>query len=284
MAYTFGAATGDDINFAGLSATGLGADNCHFLITGWFYPTTLSPGRAYWGAGGTFGLEVDTTTSELRIKTANATTNGEWTTASAGITTGAWYFIAVLGTTETTGTLAAFRVWTGTFETPPVECTVSVAVAASGAFTGSATPVIGNKSAATTVAFQGDIDHLQWIIAAGSSPPVGLATSPLFLSTSGSITDDEAFSVLHRAVIPMWQGKMFDGRSGGVSTSPGWSDLFVWSGDQSSPTSTCVPKKAANNSDTGYGNSVAINGATYTAARGPAPRPESGVTNRRPRY
>ena len=73
MAYTFGGATTDDITFA--SAITIGANSRAALICGWWYPTTLTATRKLWSANSTgiVGAEIDTTTSELRLRSDNTT-------------------------------------------------------------------------------------------------------------------------------------------------------------------------------------------------------------------
>ena len=197
MSYTFGAGTGDDI--AVTSALSLGADNTVTLVAGWWYPTTLTATRGYWSAGSIFGAEVDTTTSEIRMRTDN-TTDGQWVTSGAGIVTNKWQFLAFLAATENTTVAGAWRVWVGDENTAPVIQTPAVSVSRSGNYTGSTAVAIGNKGTGT-LAFQGDIG---WVMLAAASA-IGI-NSPFYVSASGVISDAEAKLVEERWVLPLWRG------------------------------------------------------------------------------
>jgi len=197
MSYTFGAGTGDDINTA--SVLQYGNTNVTTFVAGWWYPTTLTLTRGYWSGGNTFGAEVDTTTSQLRFRTANGTTGGQWTTSGTAITTGKWWYMAFLNTNNNTGTAAAWRCWIGDAETAPVEQTVTVATAPSGTFVGNATAYLGNKGTGT-VAFQGDIG---WGVFISANTSIA---SILPIATAGAITNDEASLIYDRLAYPCWRG------------------------------------------------------------------------------
>lgn len=199
MAYTFGGGTGDDITFTAPTSTG--GNGIEGFVAGWWYPTTLTATRGYWSAGNVFGAEVDTTTSELRLRTDN-TTDGQWTTTGAGITTNKWWFLAFLYTCNNTGPAAAWRVWIGDENTAPVVQTPAVAVAAVGNFTGSTSRTIGNKGTGT-VAFQGDIG---WFLCLSNA---GLSTtqSPFGILTNGALGVDQETRTESRFVMPLWSGR-----------------------------------------------------------------------------
>jgi hypothetical protein len=180
MSYTFGGNTGDDINISLM--INLGADNTTCFVAGWWYPTTLTAGRGYWSAGNIFGAEVDTTTSELRLRTDNSTTDGEWVTSGAGIVTNKWHFIAFMNASENTTVPGAWRVWVGDAITAPVIQTPAVSVSRSGDYTGNSAFYVGNKGT-DTVAFQGDIGWVM-VITTGN---LGI-NSALFTPTNGVIT------------------------------------------------------------------------------------------------
>jgi hypothetical protein len=199
MSYTFGGATTDDI-VATLNATA-GADNRGGLIAGWWYPTTLTATRGLWSAGATFGAEIDTTTSELRLRTDN-TTDGQWTTSGLGLVVNEWQFLAFLSATENTTVAGAWRVWRGTASQPPVIQTPSVAVSRSGNYTGNADLYAGNKGTGS-LAFQGDIG---WLVSILSASQPDIKQFPR-LAASGVITDAEAAEVERRVVYPLWEGR-----------------------------------------------------------------------------
>ncbi len=195
MAYTVGAGTGDDIAFS--TGTTLGADNRSCFVCGWWYPTTLTATRGYWSAGNTFGAEVDTTTSELRLRTDN-TTDGQWTTTGANITTNKWWFLAFLNATENTGVLSPWRVWVGDVENPPVAVTVTNATAPAGNFTGSSACVIGNKGTGT-LAFRGDVG---WSVFIATDSASHLSVTGV--NTTGVIDADVEYRAYQSLVLPFW--------------------------------------------------------------------------------
>lgn len=197
MSYTFGGATADDIT--GTTVFVSGADNGSCLVCGWWYPTTLTATRGYWSCGNTFGAEVDATTSEIRMRTDN-TTDGQWLTSGAGITTNKWWFLAFLSATENTTVAGAWRVWVGDADNPPAEKTVTNPTARSGNYTGNSNFYLGNKGTGT-LAFQGQIG---WACIIGS-PAVG-HSNPFSLGTSGVINDWEAQNTKIRWVDPIYRG------------------------------------------------------------------------------
>jgi hypothetical protein len=196
LAYTFGATTTDALS-AGLGIGSAGNSSPAF-VCGWFNPSTLTATRRYFSFGTTCGVEVDTTTSELRITTQNATTNGVWTTSGAGIVTSKWQFIAVLFNCNNTGPAATITVWVGDQENRPAAITVNSATAPVGNFTSTSTLFIGNLSAGS-VAFQGDIENLTYL----AQSAVGVST--LFsIATAGTTTATEQQFILERIVLPRW--------------------------------------------------------------------------------
>jgi len=220
MAYTFGAATGDDITWVGTNTAF--ATNRLTLVCGWWYPTTLTATRGLWSFGNVAGAEIDTTTSELRLRTDN-TTDGQWTTTGVGLTTNTWTFLAFMASCNNTGPAAAWRVWTATIDTFPTEVTVTSAVAPVGNFTGSTSFTVGNKGTGT-VAFQGDIGEVV-IYQSGS---VSGILSPFNFATFGTITQAEADWALAEFVVPAFRGDVFSKRANNVSGAniePGY-----WSG------------------------------------------------------
>lgn len=199
MAWTFGGATGDDIT---CTVTALSSGR-HMLVSGWWYPTTLTATRGLWSMGATCGVEINTTTSELRLKTQHATTAGEWTTTGVGLTLNQWQFLAFLVSVNSTGPSDAWRVWSGTNEISPQECTVTSAVAPVGTVTSNTAFSIGNKGSTGTLAFQGDIEH---VYAGINLATIDVTQNAIPLATAGTITQAEADFVLGRIVAPLWAG------------------------------------------------------------------------------
>lgn len=198
MAYTFGAATGNDINWTTASS---GGNSTVCLAAGWFYPTTLTATRGLFSYGNVCGVAIDTTTSELRLKTDN-TTDGQWTTSGVGLAVDKWSFIAFMLTCSNTGPTAAWRVWSGTFETAPVERTVTQAVAPSGNFTAGTSFTVGNIGTGT-IAFQGDIGP----VLTCHPPAINSTTGFIQNAAAGAITQDEADDAYRNVVLPFWKGE-----------------------------------------------------------------------------
>lgn len=198
MSFTCGAATTDDISctFQNLGATGV---QC--IMAGWVKPTTLTAGRGVVGAGTSYEAAIGATTSELLLRTDN-TTDGQWTTTGVGLTVGQWKFIAIANSCTNTGPASAWRVWSGTSETPPVECTVTQTVAPVGNFVGSSAVTLGNKGGAGVLAFQGEIGT--WVLHRAASTS---ATSSIPLATGGTITASEAEFIFQRYVARIWKGE-----------------------------------------------------------------------------
>lgn len=201
MAYTFGAAGSDDMTWQIQNPTGGTTTSC--VVCGWVYPTTLTAGRGYWGFGNTMGAEIDTTTSELRLKSQRATANGEWTTTGAGLVTDAWKFLAVFG--SFTGASDGWMAWAGDELTRPQPLTITKAVAPSGSLTGSTNFYLGNKGTSATLAFEGDIgDHVLY-----RSGMTATATHEFGISAYGTLTQASIDIVYERFVLPAWLGDVF---------------------------------------------------------------------------
>ena len=64
MAYTFGAATGDDITWTDTGSS-WGTNGQAGLVCGWFFPTTLTATRGLFSVGTVHRIEIDATTSEI---------------------------------------------------------------------------------------------------------------------------------------------------------------------------------------------------------------------------
>jgi hypothetical protein len=202
MPYTFGNTVNDDITWGtGQALSGGGVTSSTIsLVTGWWRPTTLTATRGLWSAGNIFGAEIDGTVTSLRLRTDN-TTDGQWT-VPVGFAVNTWFYLAFLCSTNSSAG-ANWRVWVGSESTPPVEATVTVAVALSGAFASSSTFYIGNKGTGA-LAFQGQVANVAVISQAGGSTPSN--RPPMFVNGYGTISQEQADRIRDLYVIPHWQG------------------------------------------------------------------------------
>jgi len=149
MAASSGAATADRFNMT--SSFTVGGNNTSSFWCGWWYPTTLTAGRFYANPPG-MNIMVHTTTSELDLFFSLSTTARRLATSGAGITTGKWYFIAILRS-STVSASEVPTVWIGTLDSAPVQQTLTVTVAGSGTTAGGTTmTVVGS---AGSFAWQG---------------------------------------------------------------------------------------------------------------------------------
>ena len=200
MAYTFGGATGDDINAT--ATVSMGGSSRPSWLSCWFYPTTLTATRGIMSVGNIFGLEIDTATDNLRIR-ADGTVDGQYTTAGAGIVTNKWHFVGYLSNHNSTGVVAAHRIWIGTADEFPRELTITQVTAATGSFTGGTAMTIGNKGTGA-LAFQGDIAQAFF---AATNVNDALANWP-FISNAGTISNDDAEYVRLQWVNRIYLGKL----------------------------------------------------------------------------
>ncbi len=255
MAYTVGAGTCDDIAFS--TGTSLGADNGSQFVCGWWYPTTLTATRGYWSAGATFGAEVDGTTSEIRMRTDN-TTDGQWVTSGAGITTDKWWFLAWLNASENTTVAGAWKVWVGDLQNPPVSVTVTNPTVRSGNYTGSSSCVIGNKGTGT-LAFQGGVGWGAFMV----TTTVGVL-GPFGIRTSG-VNDAYAEELTYRRrALPFLSGNP-DISQFTPAANAAAMQMVHFSGDLTGR----LYRRGQANVDA---HSMAtLNGVTYSAAREPIP-------------
>lgn len=200
MTYTFGGAVGSRCNWT--SSITVGNSGSTGVMTGWFYPTTLTATRRYFSAGTIFGARIAGTTSEIEMLTDNATTDGVWVTSGAGITTNSWWFVAVAWVVNDTGPLGSWRVWVGTPSIPPQEVSVSQTTGPVGSLTGSTNCTFGNTGS-NNVSFQGELADLSL----GTSATGGAASNAFGLvGGSTAITNDEAEWLRRFWVTRHWQG------------------------------------------------------------------------------
>lgn len=267
MPYTFGAATADDVAFA--KAFVSGGNGQAAFVWGWWMPTTLTATRGLWSLGNTIGAEIDTTTSELRLRT-DGTVDGQYTTTGAALAVNKWSFFAFLFTTNNTGMASKWVVWMGTEDTAPREITVTQATAPTVGFTGNATFYLGNKGTGT-LAFQGDI-------ACGGcrgTQVTGAGLGPFLLAAQGAITAAEAEFTLNRYVLPAWLGeKPLVGpcvRARGTLIDTGSGDNVTFINLDTTPATAWEWREQI--ALAAQVQVPTINGATPSLKRGPRPNP-----------
>jgi hypothetical protein len=198
--YTFGGATTDDITATTGVTVGSGGG---VFCAGWWYPTTLTATRGLWAMQTTMGAEINTTTSELRLRTNN-TTDGQHTTTGAGLVVNEWRFLAFWWYGNNTGPNSQWSVWSGNLNTPPAACTITVATAPAGNFTGASTFYVGNMATASQ-AFQGDVAEVLFLNHANQSGDETLTTFGL-PNTTAAPTAAITANIYNRFVLPCWQG------------------------------------------------------------------------------
>lgn len=200
MSYTFGGATGDDVNWT--SGANFGTRPSVGLFTGWFMPTTLTSGRVLFAWGTVARIAIDTTTTQLRLTNDNNTTDGVFTTSNAGLAVNKWSFIAVLMNWGSAGEIQ-FSVWAGSETDRPTKLTMTQVTAPSGNNVASTALCIGNAGSAGTVAFQGEIENC-WVMYDNS------ATTGNYIGgvvADGVTTATEEAVVESRFVLPLWNGE-----------------------------------------------------------------------------
>lgn len=199
MAYTFGAATGDDATWTD-SSSPWGATARSGIIAGWFYPTTLTPGRALWSVGADNRCLISPSGTEIDIFVRRSTANSQDRTLGLNLVTQQWTFIAILASHQNTGAVDNFRIWRGfgtdiptlvPLDTPPVAGTGT-------GLTTATTITVGNVQATGALAFQGDIGRFDYIVAT--------VANALCQNTSGLISADDEFAIYTNIVFPIWQG------------------------------------------------------------------------------
>lgn len=195
MAFTFGAATSDDMTIA--STLDIGSSSGHIWM-GWLYPTTLTAGRCPCGWSTNTRYQIHTTTSELDFR-FDRTTDTLQRTTDLGMVVNVWQFIAV-ARSALSGT-PAIRCWIGTGELPPREVAITVVTVGSGAIGSSTASTIGNSTSTATVAWQGDIGQVTEVY---FTPSV---ITPLIGEAAGTITQAEADYFHQNVVIPHWNGE-----------------------------------------------------------------------------
>lgn len=263
MAWTFGAAATNDVTFT--VALNTGPANSAFLIGGWWYPTTLTAGRGLFSFGNTLGAEIASTTSELLIRSAHGTTNGQWTTTGAGLTVNQWQFIAVYMGFAASGTGTAVKVWSGTTELRPVACSITNGTAPVGTAAGGTNFFLGNKGTSTTAAFQGDIGNTFLALANGA---ITSTLGPFNTAAYGTVTADEEQFLLDRFVAPVWRGAAYPwtGADTGFRTGTSWDMHYINMDHIGAPRLTRFVSSATQQS---ANSSFTLDGVTKSAQRSP---------------
>ena len=207
MPYTFGGATTNSVDLTGAISFITAGQDRSILTWMWVMPTTLTAGRKLWGGGATTGVEIDTTTTQLRLKLDHATTDGVWTTSDAGLAVDKWSFIATFVTVDgaAPGLGAEWRVWAGSVDTAPQELTVTGVTGVAGNVSSVASAIIGNSSG--SLSFQGDIAEYGHCLCGYTSSVA--PHPPFYLASAASVTDAEAGAIYRRMVLPLWEGKGF---------------------------------------------------------------------------
>lgn len=257
MAYTFGAATGDDISWTE-SGTAWGTNGQAGLICGWWYPTTgPTATRCLWSVGTVHRCEIATTTSELQIVSDRVTTDSVYQTSGFGLALNQWFFIAVLLSWANAAAFPAIRVWKSTGLDVPQLVTCNNTTAGSGNMTTSTAPSIGNLGTAGTVAFQGDIGRFDFICSTLSAS--------LTRNASGTISADEEFQIWTQYVVPIWAGSFPTLLSSGTNSNNGITHVAVDLDD-----APAYGRRVRNGGTIiTQGQAMTISGATVSANRAP---------------
>ena len=188
-----------DVSAVGVSLT-YGTEANNMFVCGWWRPNPLTNGRVLFSIG---GLTVEIFSYyQLRLRTTNASTSGQWLATSAESTgfLNTWNFIAVLFNGSNSGPTGNWRAWHAIGGGWPVEMGVSQTTAPIGTFqSGSSGLYVGNRSA-YDLNWRGEIGPV-WLIGEGL-PTTGL----LDVGRGGSITDSQAAAFRDAVVIPFFQG------------------------------------------------------------------------------
>lgn len=218
MPAVFGAGVGDD--FKPGDATSWSSGVATFVF-GWFYPTTLTAGRGYWGCtSGTTHARVATATDEIDFVFNRTTTDAVWSSTDADITVNNWWHISAFFRSSGSAWMLPPNVWIGTPTSPPVAKTVTSSTAGSGSTSSSATALgFGNTGPSDSNAFEGDIGHVGQMHHFNESTP----TLNFFLVdgvSSSALTTEETEHIYRTYVIPTWQGDIGRYQSGLMHNAP----------------------------------------------------------------
>lgn len=232
---------------------------------GWWYPTTLTAGRCYFGSSTVHNISVSGTTSEIRIVMDRASTDVVWDSTTAGITVDKWWFIAVMGAqgTSTAGVYA----WVGDELTPPVLLSLTNTTPLGGSPTGSSTVAVGNQGPTDVQAFQGDAESV--LFAAYSSSTTD-GCDCFGLASPGNVDTVAQDVTYNRWIYPFWSGNHITPPLGGRLSTLAYTEILffplIGSGALDYRIST-----VATVGDTHL--TPVINGATVSARRAPRSYP-----------
>ena len=207
MALTTSAAT-DMVGWNFVVGTWSQFGNGHQIMSVWVNPSTFTAGRF-------LCMNVSLSgTSELKIESAQFTTNDTWTTSGAGLAVGKWSYICIIRNGVTSGA-QDMRCWVGDANTPPVLLSTSF-TAGSGGLVSSTIYFVGNtnntgssSAPAGNLAFQGTTDG--WYFLGDTIAPAvtGAANDGMGSEwgvASAFTANDEKF-FLDRFVTPLWRGE-----------------------------------------------------------------------------
>lgn len=261
MAYTFGGANGDDVALPVVTAvTGQGVSG---LFTVWCNPTALTSGRALIGFGNNLSrIALSAASGEIDLSLDAPTTDGLWTSAGLGLSTGAWRFIAVAWSCVSGPTIDA-RMWAGDGVTPPAAVTFSQATAPVGALSTQSSATLGNGSGSAAIAFVGDLEQADLF----STSAAAGATHPFGQAAYGAFSAEAEALVLARYVLPLWEGTYRRRDPGNATSSTSWQHISADMGLLGAAYSH-IETTSANEPVT----ALTFNGATFSASRGPRPR------------
>lgn len=270
MAYLCGAGTSNTLS---MTIVQMGGGTASSFVCGWWKPNTLTAGRVLWAAGANYGMEIDSVTTELRLKTGNLTTNGEWNTTGVNLAVDEWKFIACISSQASNpgsavATTANWAVWVGTNESIPQEVTVTEAITPVNDFVSSTNLRLGNNLGGAS-AFQGLLGGALFCRHAGSIQGIVPTT------ISGTLTTEGKEVVYNRLILPIWKG---DWR-------PSWLSSLRQNNNQSIALyATFLDYVGPIEKDIISGNfepfgSVSVSGCTLSQERCPRPMPLQPLNN-----
>ena len=268
MAVTLGAGTTNNINRSTANSFFV---NGVQLVTGWWYPTTLTAGRCYWGSGSVTKLAVGTTTSQLVLTIDQATTDSVYTIAGAGIVVNTWHFIAIAASMTATPANSV-KCWIGTENRAPQEFTVTTTTGPSGAPVGSTSQFLGNVNVGS-LSFQGDAEQFEMFLT-GNGAVANFAPGVTF----GAFTQAETDALFQRMVRPLYDGTL------DLSTlhHEAYESVHIRCNEVNVPNPNVIRNNPSLNPPEVY-NVTAGLGATLSARRGPRPWATQGIISERPR-
>jgi hypothetical protein len=200
----FGANTGDDFKPGNAMPW---PTACAMFVFGWFYPTTLTAARGYWGCtAATTHAEVAAATDEISFVFNRVTTDAVYDTTDADITVNNWWFICMFSRGTGAAWMLPPNVWIGTPTEPPTARTLTASTVGAGSYSGSGTDLgFGNTGPSDANAFQGDIGHVGQFHQFNESDPL-LNVFGLNGVSSSALTTSESDYIYREFVVPTWFG------------------------------------------------------------------------------